>query len=124
MNLREERFRGDLSPLLPGCPCYTCVHHSRAYLHHLLATKELLAGVLLSIHNVTRYHGFFAALRGALRRGPPALARLRAAVLAAAPPPPLSSSPGAPPPFHPCPPPPLTVDSPLPPLAAGVEGGR
>ncbi|XP_032833174.2 queuine tRNA-ribosyltransferase accessory subunit 2 [Petromyzon marinus] len=104
MNLREERFRGDLSPLLPGCPCYTCAHHSRAYLHHLLATRELLAGVLLSIHNVTRYHGFFAALRGALRRGPAALARLRGAVLAAAPPPPLSSSPGAPPSLSPVPP--------------------
>lgn len=51
---------------MEGCGCYCCTNHQRAYLHHLLVTNELLAGVLLMIHNVVHYQGFFSALREAL----------------------------------------------------------
>lgn len=53
-------------PLVEGCGCYCCRNHKRAYLHHLLVTNELLAGVLLMIHNTAHYHSFFCALREAL----------------------------------------------------------
>ncbi|KAM9839276.1 queuine tRNA-ribosyltransferase accessory subunit 2 [Aulostomus maculatus] len=66
INLKDERYRDDFRPLVDGCGCYCCKNHQRAYLHHLLVTNELLAGVLLMIHNTAHYHGFFRTLREAL----------------------------------------------------------
>ncbi|KAF3703607.1 Queuine tRNA-ribosyltransferase accessory subunit 2 [Channa argus] len=66
MNLKDKRYQGDFRPLVEGCGCYCCKNHQRAYLHHLLVTNELLAGVLLMIHNTSHYHSFFGALREAL----------------------------------------------------------
>ncbi|XP_029955839.1 queuine tRNA-ribosyltransferase accessory subunit 2 isoform X2 [Salarias fasciatus] len=66
MDLKDKRYQDDFRPLVEGCGCYCCKTHQRAYLHHLLVTNELLAGVLLMIHNVAHYQGFFRALRGAL----------------------------------------------------------
>ncbi|XP_023700941.1 queuine tRNA-ribosyltransferase accessory subunit 2 isoform X1 [Paramormyrops kingsleyae] len=69
MNLKDEKYRDDFRPLVEGCECYCCKNHKRAYLHHLLVTKELLAGVLLMLHNLAHYGGFFSALRRALESG-------------------------------------------------------
>ncbi|XP_039982684.1 queuine tRNA-ribosyltransferase accessory subunit 2 isoform X2 [Xiphias gladius] len=66
INLKDKRYRDDFRPLVEGCGCYCCENHQRAYLHHLLVTNELLAGVLLMIHNTAHYHGFFSTLREAL----------------------------------------------------------
>uniref|UniRef100_A0A8C5QL71 Queuine tRNA-ribosyltransferase accessory subunit 2 n=1 Tax=Leptobrachium leishanense TaxID=445787 RepID=A0A8C5QL71_9ANUR len=67
--LKEKRFREDFRPLLQNCTCYCCRNHTRAYVHHLLASKELLAGILLMIHNFQLYFSFFRSARGALRDG-------------------------------------------------------
>ncbi|KAG9283322.1 queuine tRNA-ribosyltransferase accessory subunit 2 isoform X1 [Astyanax mexicanus] len=66
MNLNDKRYREDLRPLVEGCSCYCCKNHTRAYIHHLLVTNELLAGVLLMLHNTAHYLRFFRALREAL----------------------------------------------------------
>ncbi|XP_070709014.1 queuine tRNA-ribosyltransferase accessory subunit 2 isoform X2 [Pempheris klunzingeri] len=66
INLKDKRYQDDFRPLVEGCGCYCCKNHQRAYLHHLLVTNELLAGVLLMIHNTAHYHGFFGALREAV----------------------------------------------------------
>ncbi|CAJ1082144.1 queuine tRNA-ribosyltransferase accessory subunit 2 isoform X2 [Xyrichtys novacula] len=66
ISLKDKRYHDDFRPLVEGCGCYCCKNHQRAYLHHLLVTNELLAGVLLMIHNTAHYHGFFGALRDAL----------------------------------------------------------
>ena len=47
MDLSQVRYVSDFNPILPECACYTCRHHSRAYIHHLLLSKELLGGILL-----------------------------------------------------------------------------
>ncbi|MDR1088361.1 MAG: tRNA guanosine(34) transglycosylase Tgt [Coriobacteriales bacterium] len=52
LNLRNARFARDFSPLDPLCGCSTCQHHSRAYLRHLIQSREINAAVLLSEHNV------------------------------------------------------------------------
>ncbi|MCL2492406.1 MAG: tRNA guanosine(34) transglycosylase Tgt [Coriobacteriia bacterium] len=52
MNLRNAQYADDLTPLDPECSCDTCAHHSRAYLRHLVTTKEMLGAILLSQHNV------------------------------------------------------------------------
>ncbi|CAN2387746.1 queuine tRNA-ribosyltransferase [Pristimantis euphronides] len=67
--LKEKRFREDFRPLVQGCTCYCCSHHSRAYVHHLLTSKELLAGILLMTHNFQQYFSFFRSIRQAISDG-------------------------------------------------------
>eukprot|EP00127_Corallochytrium_limacisporum_P002481 Clim_evm38s128 gene=Clim_evmTU38s128 len=49
--LWDTRFVDDTAATVPSCTCYCCRNHSRAYLHHLLITHEMLAKTLLNIHN-------------------------------------------------------------------------
>ena len=42
-----HRYAVDFDPFIPGCPCYSCRHHTRAYTHHLIATNEILAKILI-----------------------------------------------------------------------------
>ena len=52
LNLMNAVFARDARPIDENCTCYTCKGFSRAYLRHLITAKELLAGTLLSIHNL------------------------------------------------------------------------
>ncbi|EPY77211.1 queuine tRNA-ribosyltransferase subunit QTRTD1 [Camelus ferus] len=63
----QMRYQEDFGPLVRGCSCYCCKNHTRAYIHHLLVTNELLAGVLLMMHNFEHYFGFFHSIREALK---------------------------------------------------------
>lgn len=57
-----------LSPLYANCTCYTCTHHHRAYLQHLLNAKEMLGWVLLQLHNHHIIDEFFAGVRASIRQ--------------------------------------------------------
>ena len=63
IDLRSDVFKNDFGPLVNVCQCYTCKQHTKAYIHHLLATNELLAPVLLMIHNLHYYGVFFKTIR-------------------------------------------------------------
>lgn len=52
LNLMNATFASDERPIDAMCDCYTCTTFSRAYLRHLINARELLAGSLLSIHNL------------------------------------------------------------------------
>jgi queuine tRNA-ribosyltransferase len=52
INLKNARYRRDLGPLDPECPCEACTCYSRAYLAHLVRENELLGHRLLTLHNV------------------------------------------------------------------------
>jgi queuine tRNA-ribosyltransferase len=52
LNLMNLTFAQDKRPIDEACTCYTCRTFTRAYLRHLIVAKELLAGTLLSIHNL------------------------------------------------------------------------
>ena len=52
INLNNAKFKEDLSPIEESCDCYTCKNYSKAYIRHLITTKETLGGRLLSIHNI------------------------------------------------------------------------
>ncbi len=52
LNIRNAKFIDDFSTLEEGCSCYTCSHHSRAYLAHLFRADEMTAATLASIHNL------------------------------------------------------------------------
>jgi queuine tRNA-ribosyltransferase accessory subunit len=59
----------DLSPLKSDCTCYTCNNHSRAFIQHLLNAKEMLAWVLLQIHNHHVMDRFFCNIRSSIEDG-------------------------------------------------------
>jgi queuine tRNA-ribosyltransferase len=56
-------------PIEDGCPCYACTHHTRAYLHYLVRSKELTAVRLLTIHNLTFMQRLMARLRAGIAGG-------------------------------------------------------
>ncbi|GLT28733.1 hypothetical protein SLA2020_036420 [Shorea laevis] len=69
INLRATVYRKDTRPIVEGCSCYTCQNHSRAYINHLLNVHEMLAQILLEIHNTHHFLGFFKAIREAIKVG-------------------------------------------------------
>ncbi len=56
IQIKKACFANDLSPIMPGCTCYTCQHYSRAYLHQLFKQKAHLFTALASIHNIHVLH--------------------------------------------------------------------
>jgi queuine tRNA-ribosyltransferase len=52
LNVVNAQYTRDAQPLDQQCDCYTCQNFSRAYLRHLIISKEMLAATLLSIHNL------------------------------------------------------------------------
>lgn len=69
VRIRNSQYRNDLAPLDPECACPTCKNYSRAYLHHLFHSKEILASRLNSIHNVFYYQKLMQDLRLAIKEG-------------------------------------------------------
>ena len=52
INLRNEKFKEDFTPVDETCDCYTCKNFTKAYIRHLLVANEMFASRLLSIHNI------------------------------------------------------------------------
>jgi queuine tRNA-ribosyltransferase len=69
LNLRNARFADDPRPLDPDCACPACARHSRAYLHHLIKSGEMLGPMLLTWHNVAYYQALMRGLRAAILDG-------------------------------------------------------
>ena len=63
LNMLTARFARDAGPIDATCHCYTCTHFSRAYVRHLIQSREILAATLLSIHNLA----LLIALMGEMR---------------------------------------------------------
>ena len=59
----------DMLPIRMECECYTCKNHSRAFIQHLLNAKEMLAWVLLQIHNHHVIDRFFTGIRRSILHG-------------------------------------------------------
>ncbi|RZK84736.1 MAG: tRNA-guanine transglycosylase, partial [Methylobacterium sp.] len=69
LNLRNARFAEDQAPLDAMCPCPVCSTWSRAYLHHLVRSQEILGAMLMTEHNVWFYETLMADLRAAIADG-------------------------------------------------------
>ena len=52
INIKNQKFKEDFTPIEEGCDCYTCKNFTRAYVRHLIAANETNGGRLLSIHNI------------------------------------------------------------------------
>ncbi|MBL4897688.1 MAG: tRNA guanosine(34) transglycosylase Tgt [Erythrobacter sp.] len=69
MNLRNARFAEDTDPLDNRCTCDTCNTYSRAYLHHLVKSQEILGAMLMTEHNIAFYQQLMQAMRDAIGEG-------------------------------------------------------
>ncbi len=66
LNLRNARHRDDPRPIDEHCGCPACKSHSRAYLHHLIRSEEILGSMLLTWHNLHYYQDIMRGLRSAI----------------------------------------------------------
>jgi queuine tRNA-ribosyltransferase len=66
INIRNARYAEDDRPLDPACGCYTCRHHSRAYLRHLYVAGEMTAAALNTLHNLAFYLDTMRRIRDAI----------------------------------------------------------
>lgn len=69
LNLRNARFAEDQAPLDADCHCPICGTWTRAYLHHLVRSGEILGAMLMTEHNIWFYETLMADLRGAIAAG-------------------------------------------------------
>lgn len=69
INLKNACFADDDHPLDPDSDCPASRDYSRAYLHHLVKSEEILAQVLLSWHNIAFFQALMAAMRAAIVSG-------------------------------------------------------
>jgi queuine tRNA-ribosyltransferase len=68
IKIRNARHRDDDRPLDETCACYACRHFSRAYLHHLQRTNEILGARLNTIHNLFYYQQLMREIRLAIEQ--------------------------------------------------------
>jgi queuine tRNA-ribosyltransferase len=66
IRLTSRKYRRDFYPIEPNCSCYTCRNFTRAYLHHLFISNEVLSAILASIHNVHFYLNMMDEIRNAI----------------------------------------------------------
>ena len=69
LNLRNARFAEDQQPLDARCLCDTCATYTRAYLHHLVKSQEILGAMLMTEHNIAFYQQLMQAMRDAIGDG-------------------------------------------------------
>lgn len=66
INLNNSRYKEDFSPIDAHCDCSTCKLYTKAYIHHLLKSKEFVAGILLTLHNIKIMNRLCLEIRQAL----------------------------------------------------------
>jgi len=69
LNIKNARYVTDQGPLDEACECSVCRRHSRAFLRHLYQSEEMLAGILLTHHNLAFFLDTMRRVRQAIRSG-------------------------------------------------------
>lgn len=69
INMKNARHAKDHRPIDDRCTCPTCQGYSRAYIHHLLRTEEILGAMLLTQHNLHYYQTLMQGMRDAIEAG-------------------------------------------------------
>ncbi|MEO1169728.1 MAG: tRNA guanosine(34) transglycosylase Tgt [Pseudomonadota bacterium] len=69
INIKNARFGEDTGPLDADCGCPVCGQWSRAYLHHLVRSGEILGAMLMTEHNINFYQSLMANMRAAIAEG-------------------------------------------------------
>ena len=66
LNIKNARHADDPRPLDENCNCPACSNYSRAYLHHVFRSQEMISGMLLTWHNLTYFQDIMAGMRDAI----------------------------------------------------------
>ncbi|VWX52131.1 tRNA guanosine(34) transglycosylase Tgt [Novosphingobium sp. 9U] len=66
LNMRNAKHAEDTGPVDDRCHCPTCTTYTRAYLHHLIKSGEMLGAMLLTEHNLSFYQQLMQAMRDAI----------------------------------------------------------
>ncbi|MEL6523643.1 MAG: tRNA guanosine(34) transglycosylase Tgt, partial [Pseudomonadota bacterium] len=69
VNIKNARHQDDPRPLDENCSCPACRNYSRAYLHHVFRSQEMISGMLLTWHNLQYYQDLMAGMRKAIAAG-------------------------------------------------------
>lgn len=69
VRIRNAEHRNSLEPLDQSCACSTCQNYSRAYLHHLQRSNEILGARLNTLHNLHFYQSLMSTAREAILKG-------------------------------------------------------
>lgn len=67
LNLLNQKYESDNEPIEEGCGCEACKHYSKAYIRHLLKSKEMLGLRLCVMHNLYYYNHLMETIRNAIR---------------------------------------------------------
>ncbi|SMX31687.1 tRNA guanosine(34) transglycosylase Tgt [Octadecabacter ascidiaceicola] len=69
VNIKNARHADDPRPLDENCRCPACSNYSRAYLHHVFRSQEMISGMLLTWHNLTYFQDIMQGMRDAIAAG-------------------------------------------------------
>jgi queuine tRNA-ribosyltransferase len=69
VNIKNARHQDDPRPLDEDCTCPACTGYSRAYLHHVFRSKEMISGMLLTWHNLHYFQDLMQGMRDAIAQG-------------------------------------------------------
>ncbi|MFG6516529.1 tRNA guanosine(34) transglycosylase Tgt [Sulfitobacter sp. 1A13496] len=69
LNIKNARHQDDPRPLDENCSCPACQNYSRAYLHHVFRSQEIISSMLLTWHNLQYYQDIMAGMRAAIAAG-------------------------------------------------------
>jgi len=69
LNIKNARHRDDPRPLDERCGCPACTGYSRAYLHHVYRSQEIIGSMLMTWHNLHYYQDLMAGMRAAIAAG-------------------------------------------------------
>lgn len=69
VNIKNARHRDDPRPVDEACACPACTGYSRAYLHHVFRSGEIIASMLMTWHNLHYFQKLMAGVRGAIEAG-------------------------------------------------------
>ena len=69
LNIKNSKYRNDKSPLDPNCELKGLNKYSKSYLNHLIKTNEMMASMLISLHNINFYQQFMSEIRKNIKGG-------------------------------------------------------
>ena len=67
IKIKNAKYAYDSSPLDPNCNCEVYLNYSKAYLHHLVKSSEILGSVFLTHHNLCFYSNLMKRIRSAIK---------------------------------------------------------
>ena len=69
LNLRNSKYQNDKTPLDNNSKIRSLNHYSKSYLNHLIKTNEMLASMIISLHNLNFYQQFMGEIRKEIKKG-------------------------------------------------------